>query len=254
MESKREGKRIYLDSVDSTNTYLKKLALNGAENGTVVIASRQTSGRGRTGNSFASDEGGLYLSILMDTHSLEIPETTTLTSCIAVETVHALKNSAGINPGIKWVNDIVLERKKLGGILVEAGRISSGKIPFIVAGIGINVNQEIFPDTIAGIATSVRRETGKSCSIGAVSEEIITRMNKLIADISSGNIGGYLTEYRDLCITAGRTVIFEKNGQMLTASAKSITEDYGLLVAYRDGTEEVLHCGDVHVRGLEGYV
>ncbi|MDO5444184.1 MAG: biotin--[acetyl-CoA-carboxylase] ligase [Eubacteriales bacterium] len=254
MESKRKAKIIYLDSVDSTNTYLKNMALNGAENGTAVIALKQTAGRGRTGNSFVSDEGGLYLSVLIDTHCLEIPETTALTSCTAVAVAHALKDAVGITPGIKWVNDMILNEKKLGGILVEAGRIADGRIPYVVAGIGINVNQGRFPETIAGMAASIRRETGEKYPVDAVSGAIIARMDELITNISSNNLGGYLKEYRELCVTVGRTVVFERNGQIITAEAKKITEDYGLLVTYRDGTEEILRCGDVHVRGLEGYV
>lgn len=253
MGSDSVKKIIFLDTVDSTNTYLKTLALKGAEAGTAVIAARQTAGRGRTGNSFVSEEGGLYLSVLLDTSSMELPETTALTSRAAVAAVRALREAAGIDTGIKWVNDLILNGGKLGGILVEAGRITEGRIPYVVAGVGINLNQTSFPESISGTAVSLRMAAGRQFSRENVAEALLGKLRQLgekgmVSELED------LKEYREVCVTAGRTVTFERNGCRRTALAKEITEDYGLRVEYEDHTEEILRSGEVHVRGIAGYV
>lgn len=247
------GNLIRLDSTDSTNTYLKKLAEEGAADGTAVTAERQIAGRGRTGNRFASESGGLYLSYLIRTDDLEIRETTSITTKTAVAAISALKDALGICAGIKWVNDIILNRKKLGGILVEAGHLEYGRIPYVVTGIGINVNQEHFPVSISEIATSLYLETGIQYAVDELADAVLGQLDRLRRNRTEQD-AAYLQEYRRFCETVGRTVCFERNGKQMICQAAGITDDYGLLVQHRDGSEEVLRSGEVHVRGLEGYL
>lgn len=246
-------KTIYLDTVDSTNTYLKKLALEGAENGTAAVAARQTAGKGRTGNSFESENGGLYLSVLLNTAHLSVPETTAVTTCAAVAAIRTLRETCGIKAGIKWVNDIIYNEGKLGGILTEAGKLQNGRIPYVVVGIGINLNQRSFPDGIAGTAVSLRNETGREYPIRTVAESLIEGLRRIGEDAVTEK-SRYLREYREACITLGRTVVFERNGGKYSALASELTDDCGLLVKYTDGSEEILRSGEVHIRGIAGYI
>ena len=268
MESKRPEKTVYLESADSTNTWLKNRMLSGAdplaEDGTAVLARYQTAGRGRTGNSFASADGGMYLSMVIGTEMLELNEITSLTPKIAVAVSRALEETSGVLTGIKWVNDIILDGKKLGGILVEAGHLSEGRIPYVIAGIGINVNQESFPGEISDVAVSLKMRSGKTFSVEEIADAVLRHLDVLRKELKkkirsedsteSDCPDAYLKEYREKCVTTGRTVCFERNGVREVCTAERITEDYGLLVRHPDGTEEILRSGDVHVRGLEGYI
>lgn len=267
MENKRREKTVYLDSTDSTNTWIKNLILSGAdpfmEDGTAVFAKKQTAGRGRTGNSFSSEDGGLYLSMLIRTERQTLDRITQLTPILAVAVSRALEESTGVLSGIKWVNDLILEKRKLGGILVEAGHMTNGRIPYVIAGIGININQEHFPSAISNVAVSLRMRGGKIFSIGEIADAVLRHLDLLredlreeegVAGISSRISNRYLNEYRKRCVTTGKTVCFERNGIRERCLAEEITEDYGLTVRYPDGRREILRSGDVHVRGFEGYI
>ena len=247
---------IRLECVDSTNTYLKKLAQEGAADGTVVAASRQSGGRGRTGNSFSSEEGGLYLSMLMRTEHLALADVTGITSKAAVETVRALFSAYGICAEVKWVNDLILNRKKLGGILVEAGKMTSGgRIPWVVAGVGINVNQRAFPEEIKEKATSLFLETGFPREVDSLVSALTDRLNFLREHLASPEeASAYLAEYRGICTTVGSEISFIREGAVQCCTAVGVDDSYGLIVRYPDSSSEILRSGEVSVRGIAGYV
>ena len=138
------------ETIDSTNTYLKQLAEAGAEGGTAVIAHSQTGGRGRLGRSFHSPAGsGIYLSYLLRPNCK--PEGLMhLTCAVAVAMCDAVEKTTGLRPGIKWTNDLVWQKRKLGGILTELG-FENGLVSYAVVGIGINCTQteEDFPQHCA---------------------------------------------------------------------------------------------------------
>ena len=278
-QTNAENKIIHLKSVDSTNLYLKKLAAAGAEDGTVVTADTQSAGHGRAGNPFSSEEGGLYFSYLMRTAGLSVEETVSVTTRTAVAVVDALYEACGIQAGIKWINDIILNSRKLAGILVEAGPFENGSIPYVVIGIGINVNRTEFPPELASVAVSVKQETGGDQSIPRVIDALVSALNEMREeyrckssggtpaggqDRGAGNnagekptprdCGGFMERYRRLCVTLGRDVVRERDGERCVCRAEDITDDGGLLVVYPDGSREVLRAGDTRVRGLEGYV
>ena len=153
------GKRIdCFDSIDSTNAYLKRIALDGAPDGTVAVAAEQTSGRGRRGRSFQSAAGkGVYLSILLRP-KLAPSQLMPLTGLIAVAMSRAVDRVAGTHSQIKWTNDLILNGRKLCGILTELSvEGETGELQYVVAGIGFNVSQreEDFDGDVAKIATSL---------------------------------------------------------------------------------------------------
>ena len=156
---------IVLPEVDSTNTYLKQLASNGAPDETAVLSIRQTAGRGRRGRSFLSEPGGLYLSYLIRPHE-SAQELLHLTALAGLCVCNAVRQVTGMQPSIKWPNDPVLNGKKLCGILTELSvSLETQEPEYVVIGIGINCNQTQFPQEL-DMATGVfEQEVRLDCRI-----------------------------------------------------------------------------------------
>ena len=252
------GKRIdCFDSIDSTNAYLKRIALDGAPDGTVAVAAEQTSGRGRRGRSFQSAAGkGVYLSLLLRP-DMTPQQLMPLTGLIAVAMSRAVDRVAGTHSQIKWTNDLVLNGRKLCGILTELSvEGETGELQYVVAGIGFNVSQreEDFDGEVAHIATSILRETGKLVSRAALSAAMIEELDALYAALKSGDTGAYLDEYRRRCVTIGREVqlLWQETKEKVTAL--DVDEEFGLIVRRGNGAVETIRTGEVSVRGLYGYV
>ena len=255
-----DGKDEYVcffDSVDSTNTVLKGLAAKGAGSGTVVIADHQTGGKGRRGRSFASPSGaGVYLSYLLKPES-GFDKISDLTSWTAVAIADAIRNAYGLDSNIKWVNDLLMNRKKICGILTEASvEGESGFIDTCIIGIGVNVNESEFPAELSDIATSISIENGGELfSRAKLAAEMIRSMDRLASDWPGSSY--YLERYRELNITAGSTItaypLMAENGQGRTGKAIAVNDDFSLKVEFSDGSIEDLKSGEVSVRGLYGY-
>ena len=253
----RCGEVFFFESVDSTNNVLKDLASKGADTGTTVIADHQTGGKGRRGRSFASPSGaGIYLSYLLKPVS-GFNKVSDLTSWTAVAVSDAIKCACGLDAQIKWVNDLLLNRKKICGILTEVSvEGESGLIDTCIIGIGVNVNESSFPAEISDIATSLSIESnGKLYSRSRLASEMIKAMDKLAADWPDNSY--YLERYRELNITSGSRItafpLMIENGQGRTGTALSINDDFSLKVRFDDGSVEDLRSGEVSVRGLYGY-
>ena len=248
---------LVFDSVDSTNTVLKDLASKGAKSGTVVIADHQTGGKGRRGRSFASPSGeGIYMSYLFKPES-GFDKISDLTSWTAVAVSDAIRNAYGVDSQIKWVNDLLMNRKKICGILTEVTvEGESGFIDTCIIGIGVNVNEASFPSELSEIATSISIENGGTKFIRAkLASEMIKSMDKLASNWPSGHY--YLERYRELNITTGSRITafpqMTENGQGRTGESIAINEDFSLKVKFDDGSVENLRSGEVSVRGLYGY-
>jgi len=232
---------IVMDSVDSTNSYLKNIASKSPE-GTVVLASSQTGGRGRRGHSFLSDRGGIYLSMLVRPTENDI---STITARTAVAVCDAIEAAAHVRPGIKWVNDLMLGGKKLGGILVE-GVCVMGKITHIIIGIGLNVNTEAFDLSIINIATSLKNYTGCELNLSRLAAEIITRLDRMCAQWDTGKTSAH-RQYLADCQTVGQRIRFEKGGRAYRGIAAGLAEDFSLLVQLDSGETARLDSGEISV-------
>ncbi|MCX8104137.1 MAG: biotin--[acetyl-CoA-carboxylase] ligase, partial [Candidatus Bipolaricaulota bacterium] len=150
------------DSLSSTNDYLKQLAESGAPEGTVVIAEEQTAGKGRVGRSWTSPKGGAWFSVLLKP-PIPVEQAGCISLVIAVSLARALRERWGVPAGVKWPNDLYVSHKKLGGILIELCS-QAQKIEWLVAGVGINVNNEP-PANTRVPATSLARELGRTLSL-----------------------------------------------------------------------------------------
>lgn len=239
--------------LDSTNTLLKELALQGAADGTAVIAKHQTAGRGRMGRMFESPAGkGLYLSVLLRP-KLPPERFLPVTALAAVAVCSAVEKLCGVRPGVKWPNDLVLGGKKLAGILTELVVDEDGR-PGIVLGIGVNLFQkgEDFSPEVAQIATSLERE---GCPV--VEEEltaaVLRELDRMYHALSAGDLESWYQQYCRDCVNLGKRVQLLSSGCRQDALALDVDEDFGLLVRLPDGTETVIRTGEVSVRGLYGY-
>ena len=224
------------DSLPSTNTYLAALARGGEKHGRVVLAEAQSAGRGRLGRSFFSPSGsGIYMSILLRPRHLDAGRLTTLAAVVVAD---AIERVCGIKVGIKWVNDLVFDGKKLCGILAEGVATE-----FAVLGIGINVRQSALPSELVGIATSLQEILGVAPSRNRLVAEILEGFAK--ADVEGT---AHMDEYRRRSLTLGKTVRIVTTGESVFVLA---IEDDGSLVAQDEqGNLRRILSGEVSVRNL----
>lgn len=246
---------IRLDSVDSTNTYLMSLAAQGAAEGLAVIANQQTAGRGRRGRSFQSTEGlGLYMSVLVrpDLPAIDVPE---LTAWTAVAVCDGIQAAWGKRPGVKWINDLIADRRKLGGILTELALNPDGTLSHVVIGIGINANhrREDFDPELQGMAISLSQWLGQAVDREVLAEHIIAALDEMYRNFPH-NRQEYLSRYRADCVTIGQNVRVLSPSGATPAVAEGIDEHFRLQVRYEDGSTASLNAGEVSVRGLWDYV
>ncbi|MBE6954738.1 MAG: biotin--[acetyl-CoA-carboxylase] ligase [Ruminococcaceae bacterium] len=244
-----------LPLVDSTNTQCKALAAQGAPEGTVMIADAQSGGRGRLGRSFSSPAGqGIYLSVILRP---ECPPTdlTHLTAVAAVAVCDAVEKACGLRPKIKWTNDLVVEKKKLCGILTELSIRPDGITDYAVVGIGLNCAQtpEDFPEEIRDIATSLRLCTGAPVDRAKLASHVVAELATMRRNLFSDR-EQTLKRYAEDCITIGQRVRIVRADEERFALATGIDSDACLQVQYDDGTEGIIATGEVSVRGMYGYL
>ena len=245
-----------LDVIDSTNTECKRRAMAGAPEGLVVIAEEQTGGRGRRGRSFQSPRGtGLYLSALLRPR-LEPEAVTDFTAWTAVAVCDGIQAACGVRPRIKWTNDIVMNGKKLVGILTELGLESeTNALDYLVPGIGINVNQqpEDFSPDIRDMAASLAMVLGHPVRRTELAAQVILALDRMYR-VFPREKNRYLEQYRADCLTPGNQVQLITPASRQEARALAIDDDFRLVVELPDGTRKALSSGEVAVRGMYGYV
>lgn len=245
----------YYPTLDSTNETLRRLAKQGAPHGTVIAAGHQTNGHGRRGRSFQSPEGmGIYLSILLRPKCTP-KELMHLTCATAVAMCNAIEAAAGFRPGIKWTNDLVYEKRKLGGILTELGFTPKGEVSYAIIGIGINCLQASadFPPEIRDIAGSLSMVTERPISISHVASAMMDALHQMDKMLLSGK-PGIMDSYRRDCITLGQYISLVRGSEIRHGTAIELDEDGALLVRFSDGHTEVINSGEVSIRGMYGYV
>ena len=215
----------YFETIDSTNSELKRRARMGAPSGTVLVADGQTAGRGRMGRVFFSPAGsGLYMSVLL--RPVSLADAGRITTLVAVAVARALEKQ-GVSVAVKWVNDLLVGGKKLCGILAEAGTV--GEETFAVIGIGINLAEASFPRELADIATSVEAETGRI----PVRDEVVADILSEIAALDIGGAGdpAAMEEYRARCTLLGKEIrVLPLSGDPFDATAVAVESDGTLTV------------------------
>lgn len=245
---------VCLKETDSTNDECKRRAMAGAPTGLAVTADVQTGGRGRRGRSFQSLAGkGLYLSVLLRPQ-VPLEEVSQLTAWTAVAVCKALERASGIRPGIKWPNDVLVEGKKLCGILTELGvEAETGSLSYVVVGMGTNLTQtgEDFGPELADKAVSLAM-LGAPVTRRDLATALLKELDAMNAAFPHGR-EAYLAEYRRRCVTLGREVRLVSPQGEVGATALDVDDTFALRVRRSDGREETVSSGEVSVRGLLGY-
>ena len=247
---------LWFDTIDSTNTQAKRLARQGAPQGTVLVAGTQTGGRGRMGRSFSSPESqGVYLSVILRP-GCPPARLMHLTCAAGVAMCDAVTQAAGFTPGIKWINDLVYEKRKLGGILTElALDPATGLTEYAIVGIGINCRQRAadFPPELREMAGSLSMFAGQDVAPGALAGAMIEALWQMDRQLLSGK-AALMDRYRSLCVTLGQPVLVHGSDGTRRGVASGLDDDGGLLVDFDDGTRQTVNSGEVSVRGLYGYL
>lgn len=246
----------WYDVIDSTNTKAKVLASQGAPEGTLIIAGCQTGGRGRLGRSFASPkDSGVYMSLILRPNCSP-SKLMHLTCAAGVAAADAVETVSGIRPGIKWTNDLVYGRQKLGGILTELSvNPQTGIADFAVIGMGINCRQQPgdFPQEIQSLACSLRMMTGKDISCAVLAAALMVSLYRMNCGLHSQKQEIMARFSRD-CVTVGQEISLLRGDEVRHGKAVSVNTDGELLVEFSDGHRESVTSGEVSIRGMYGYL
>ena len=253
IHTKWAGKTVHFArETDSTNLWIKRLAKEGAPEGTLALAEFQSAGRGRLGRSWEVPEGTSVMMSILLRPKFEPQYAPTLTLVMGMAVAKAVKK-LGFDVSIKWPNDVVVSHKKICGILTEMG-VRDGKIDYAVIGVGINVNIREFPEEMADKATSLYLESGRefdrSQIPGLVMEAFEEYYEKFAATC---DLSGLKEEYESILANYNQPVrVLAK--EPYEGVARGITDGGELLVEKTDGTIVAVSAGEVSVRGLYSYV
>lgn len=248
-------KIVHFDTIGSTNTEAKILAEKEEPEGTVLLSEEQSSGRGRLGRSWSSPKyTAISMSIILrpDISPIHVAKVTQ----VGAAAVALACDEMGIDAYIKWPNDIILNNRKVCGILTEMSA-ELNKINYVVMGIGINVNIEgnDFPDEIKPIATSFKNEYNKKFSRQELSGRILNHFEKLYNSFcEDGNAADALKVCRENSIVLGREINIIQNSKATKVKALDIDSEGELIVEYADGKMNKVISGEVSIRGINGYI
>lgn len=250
LKRKGEGKigmQIEFHSeIGSTNVRAKELAVNGAAHGFAVLAERQQAGKGRFDRHFYSPEGcGVYISLILRPE-WPAERASLLTPLAAVAVARAIERVCDLKPQIKWVNDVYVNQKKVCGVLCEAGfEPQSGKMQYVVMGIGVNVGQMRFPEELSEVATSLSNECGQRLSRAEFTAVLFDEINALWAQMDAA---GFMAEYRSRSCVLGRKVSVFRGNERYEARAVDIDGEGSLIIQLPGGEKKTLHSGEISVR------
>lgn len=241
-----------LAETDSTNRVVLDLARDGAPDGVVVVADHQTAGRGRLGRTWQAPPGASLLVTVLLRPRLPTAEAHLVTIAAALAAADACADAAGVRPGLKWPNDLVVERpdgtRKLAGILAES-IVTAGRIDAIAVGMGLNVQwPQPLPDDLAAIATALNHEAGRDVARDDVLHAWLARLDTRSRALEEGGAEVLLAEFRRACVTLGREVRAELAGETVHGTAVDVTGEGHLLLDTGDGVRTITAGDVVHVR------
>jgi len=252
-------KTIRFKTLGSTHDYAKKNA-GKYPDGTVIVAGRQTAGRGRFDRKWHSPAGGLYFSVILEPRGLRPADTQLLTFAMALAVASAVENAAGISPALKWPNDVMVsvkrddkiaaarqhsaaarrKYKKIAGILTECS-ISKNEVERVVISAGINVNNRI-PVPLAGIAVSASGIAGRTLDGEKILDAVIENFEKSYSAFSLSRI---LKEYKKKSMLVGKKICFVSGTDEYCGTVKGFDDSGAIILALNDGSVKTFHGGEV---------
>ncbi len=239
--------RTYAE-LDSTNTALVEEARGGASEGLVLVADHQSAGRGRLGRTWSAEPGSALLVSVLLRPPLPIDEVPVVLMAAGLAACDGVEAAAGFRPGLKWPNDLVVDDRKLAGLLTEA---TGGPDPGVVLGLGINVSSAAYPEELKGVATSCEEVASRPVDRGELLVAFLTALDsRYSAVLAGGGRETTLQAYRADSATVGRRVRVElTTGPALEGEASRVADDGRLVVVDEAGAEHLVHVGDVkHLR------
>lgn len=245
---------LHYDITDSTNNEAKRLCEKEVVHGRLVVADRQTLGRGRRGREWlSSNNDGIWMSYILEP-SMKPVTASTLTLVAAMAVAKAVTETTGLKVGIKWPNDIVCNDRKLSGILTEM-QSEDDKVRYVVIGIGINVDTEGFPSELKEVATSIYMESGYKISKSDIIKHVSIYLEKYYNEfLATCDMAGLKEEYEALLVNLGRQVYADDGREVKEYTAMGINEQGELVVKDACGNVKNIRAGEVSVRGIYGYV
>ncbi len=246
LKTKIIGKKLFtFDTIDSTNACAKTLAAAGTEEGAVVVSDFQTKGRGRQGRSWFTEPGtNLLLSCILRP-CISMEQVGLLTIFASVSVGRALQAVTSTVVECKWPNDLLINKKKCCGILVE-NSINKQSLEYAVVGIGINVKQKSFPQEIKGRATSLALEFGTEFDRREIFQKVLEELDVLYSDVGKGNFEPVINEWNARCTMFGRKITVTQAETKISGTALRLSDDGGLVIDTVEG-KKTIYAGDVTV-------
>jgi BirA family biotin operon repressor/biotin-[acetyl-CoA-carboxylase] ligase len=233
------------DSVPSTNDLALKLAEIPVPEGTVIIADEQTAGRGRLGRAWVSPRGGVWLSVILSP-GLPHDRVPVIGLAAGIAAAQAIRKTTGLPARLKWPNDVLVDGKKVVGVLAE----STLRADQVVVGIGINAN--IAPDALGEVSghpvTSLQAQLGRPVQRDVLIRVLLRELDQAYAVLRSAGVPEVLRRWRELAETVGRSVRVEMPGATIHGTAFDIDEAGALLIRLDDGTVRRVVAGDIRMR------
>lgn len=244
----------FYDTVNSTNLRAKQDAENGASEGALVVADMQTAGRGRRGRTWNSPAGiNVYFTLILKPEY--VPDKASMVTLVmAMAVAEGIRKTCGVEAGIKWPNDIVINGKKVCGILTEMS-VERDFIHHVVIGVGINVGLQEFAPEIAATATSLQAECGEKISKAELVVNVMKAFEKYYDRFKRNtDLSMLMEDYNALLVNREREVCVLDPGGKYTGVSRGINDTGELLVELEDGSMKAVYAGEVSVRGVYGYV
>ena len=234
---------LYYPTTTSTNDIARQQALVKCPEGTAVIAEKQTSGRGRLKREWVTPQGNIAVSVVLYPTRKNLPFLTML-AALAVQ--YGIQKTTGLKCQLKWPNDVLINGKKVCGILLES-QATANSVDYAIIGIGINVNMKLadYPE-ISAIATSLADETGKDVSRVFLLQNLFVEMEKLYLRLQAGE--SLLTEWREHLVTLGRSIHVRSGDEVFEGIAEAVAGDGSLMLRCTDGRLIKFTAGDVTLR------
>ncbi|ADU30164.1 biotin--[acetyl-CoA-carboxylase] ligase [Evansella cellulosilytica] len=237
---------IYEDTVTSTQQVAYKLLGEGAPHGTLIVANEQTSGRGRLGREWYSPANtGIWMSLIMRPN-IEMQQTPQLTLVAAVALARAIKEATNYDVQIKWPNDLIFNGKKIAGILTEM-QSDPDRVKSVIIGIGINVNQQTFPESIANIASSLSLETRETFHRVAIIEHFLREFQWLYHTYLEKGFSFIKPLWEARAISIGEEILAKTANGELKGVAEGISDEGVLLLKDSEGNSHRIYSADIHL-------
>jgi BirA family biotin operon repressor/biotin-[acetyl-CoA-carboxylase] ligase len=216
--------------IDSTNNYLAKLGREGFPEGVVVVADHQTNGRGRFGRKWSSEESkNLLFSVLLRPTFLNLDEVFVLTFAAGLSAAYAIEGTTGLEVTLKWPNDVLLQGKKICGILLE-GSFDSGLLNYVVMGIGMNVNQKKFDETLSSIATSMAIVTGREFDREELLVFFLSHFSSIYDIVRKRDFYSIMKRWREKCKMFGKRIEVNLGNESFSGTFEDVGDDGKLIL------------------------